>query len=637
MKIQHKKIIQELYKANGWMTSNDLSSLIGVSVRSIKSYISEINFLYKNCIKSSRKGYRLKENTVLKAIEEENKIPLENDERVLFLTKRMLQDEEDKPILIDDLSDELYISNAVLFKVLKQARELCDQFNIEISLSNNLVSLIGKEEDKRKLMKHIYLIGFGTNKLSMNILQKLFVDYDVVVVRSILHETCKKYKYYINGYSFDYLILDTLITLNRIKNNHSGTKDFKEIIQHNTNEFALAQEIIYKFEKIFQVYFNSFEVASYTSILVSYLMKLDYKTITNEDLTQLVGKKCINLVDSILKVVSDYYFVQIKESDFYIKFVIHIYNLLYRTQTQLISNNPITGTIKRNNPLLFDCGVKIADVIHSATGCQINEDEIAYIAIHIGAALDSKENLSKKIQTILIFPQYYNFHLMLEERIHHDFEKDINIINVLTSAAELTEQPKKYNLIISAIPVNSIKNDYVVEINSFYTPKDCQKIRKMIDRIRKDQKRSVLLEQLVSISSPDLFIKNGFMHDKDSVLHYINNVMVEKGFSDNDYLDDVYKREEASSTNFGNIAVPHGISLNCQKTGLFIYISERGIQWDDSIDNIVIFISINQTDTEIFRNVYDNLIVLLLDNKVVTDVVKCKDYYDFIDIIIQSF
>lgn len=636
MKIQHKKIIFELYKADDWLTASQIATFVGASIRSVKNYVSEINFLYKNCIISSRNGYKLKDNNIVNEINIIERIPQENDERVNYIIKKILLQNDNAKLEIDDLAEDIYVSNTTVMRIIDSAKKLCHNFNLELSVQKNIVHLVGPERNKRKLMKHIYISEFGSNKISIQTMEKLFPTYNLAVLRGIIHEICKKHKYYINGYSYDYLLLDTLITLDRIKNNHPNQKNTKDINEFDIAESKVAKEIIYQLEKRFNVSFDSNEISAYTSILVSYLMKIDYKNLTVDGVKRIIGDECVSLVETLLKIANEYYFINANNPDFYVKFAIHIYNLLYRAETNFISNNPITTVIKKNSPLLFDCAVRMSEMIYSLKNYRINEDEIAYIAIHIGSALEAEENSNRKLTAVLIFPQYYNFHLLLEDRIAKDFNEHLVINDVYTSISEMKSNRKKYDLIISTIPIEYEDGEFV-EIGSFYTPNDYQKIYDKISNIKKKQKKEILLEQLISISSPTLFAKDLPIHNKKEILEYINEEMYKNGYCSKDYIYDVLNREEASSTKFGNIAVPHGIELDCKRTGLFALLSNKGIEWDDGIVNIVIFLAINKNDNSVFRNVYDNLIVMLLDNKVVNEVLKSEDYYEFIERIVNEF
>lgn len=44
-------------------------------------------------------------------------------------------------------------------------------------------------------------------------------------------------------------------------------------------------------------------------------------------------------------------------------------------------------------------------------------------------------------------------------------------------------------------------------------------------------------------------------------------------FVSSHFLDEVLKREQAASTAFGQIAIPHSMKMDCEKTGLAIAIS----------------------------------------------------------------
>ena len=58
--------------------------------------------------------------------------------------------------------------------------------------------------------------------------------------------------------------------------------------------------------------------------------------------------------------------------------------------------------------LIYDISVSLAATIKEKTGISINDDEIAYIAFHLGSALEAQKSLTEKITVALYCPSYYD-------------------------------------------------------------------------------------------------------------------------------------------------------------------------------------------------------------------------------------
>ena len=61
-----------------------------------------------------------------------------------------------------------------------------------------------------------------------------------------------------------------------------------------------------------------------------------------------------------------------------------------------------------------------------------------------------------------------------------------------------------------------------------------------------------------------------------------------------------------------------------------VLISEKGIQWDDSLIHIVLLITISKQDKKIFKTVYDSIIRSLSDTSKIPKLIHSKDLSEFI-------
>ncbi|MCB6567577.1 hypothetical protein LI169_21225, partial [Desulfovibrio desulfuricans] len=72
------------------------------------------------------------------------------------------------------------------------------------------------------------------------------------------------------------------------------------------------------------------------------------------------------------------------------------------------------------------------------TGYIINDDEIAYLAFHIGSVYENHNNEKHKLSFILLFPQYYDLDISLSDRIVSVIRKDADIKNIITNEEDIT-------------------------------------------------------------------------------------------------------------------------------------------------------------------------------------------------------
>ncbi|MFZ2354944.1 MAG: PRD domain-containing protein, partial [Lactococcus raffinolactis] len=66
----------------------------------------------------------------------------------------------------------------------------------------------------------------------------------------------------------------------------------------------------------------------------------------------------------------------------------HLRGLINRQKNQLAVQNPYRQELKRHYPLIFDMAVRLGEIIEEKIHFTICENEIAFLAIHLGASYD---------------------------------------------------------------------------------------------------------------------------------------------------------------------------------------------------------------------------------------------------------
>ena len=142
----------------------------------------------------------------------------------------------------------------------------------------------------------------------------------------------------------------------------------------------------------------------------------------------------------------------------------------------------------------------------------------------------------------------------------------------------------------------------------------------------------------MQISNPDLYCKNVNFQNKEQAIKYMTEILEKTGYVNSFYYDEVLDRERRSSTAFEHIAVPHSMKMDACKTGMFILLNEKEpIPWGDHAVNIILLFAVNKDERAIFHDVFDNLIVLLLEKPNAAKVLRSNSYIEFIEAVIECF
>jgi lichenan operon transcriptional antiterminator len=150
-----------------------------------------------------------------------------------------------------------------------------------------------------------------------------------------------------------------------------------------------------------------------TSAVSNHITKLHI-----DQLDELVGPEIEELLYEIVRSVRSTYSIDLKEDSFMIRFAFHLKNVLERVEHNINIRNSQFRKIKNDFPLIYVIAVYISNIINKKTNHTLSEDEIAYIALHIGVLMEEKKAYSEKLTCVVLAPDYYTVNRTLFRRIN---------------------------------------------------------------------------------------------------------------------------------------------------------------------------------------------------------------------------
>lgn len=635
MKQNNLKIIKILMESSQ-MTAATLADKMQVSIRSVKNYVKEINDAYPNTIVSSREGYRIDPEIAKDILNNDTThIPQTSEERVTYIINELIHHNGSNKIIdMYDLCDEMYISLSTLKNELTKVKRKISKFDLKLLTKGTMIKVVGLEKNKRKLLSSILYDESNVNFINIQSLQNAFIDIDISKIKEIVLEIFTKYKYFINDYSLINLILHITIAIDRVRNNYINQEDISKRPTIRLHEYDIAQEMASRIEEEFHITFTSSEVYEMSLLIVSRATTLDYKSINANNIEEFIGKDCLELVNELIQGINRYYYINISEPEFMVRFALHIRNLIVRAQNNYFSKNPLTEGIKTACPLIYDASVILANELSEKTGIKVNDDEIAYIAFHLGSTLEEQKVLAEKISAILYCPNYYDINLKLVDNLRQYFANDLLITNILTDESEI-DKISDTDLILTTIPLSKVTNIPILQINIFFNEKDrtnlSNKIKDLQNIKRKNEFEGYLKEMII----PDFFEKRKGFFDQESCIDYLVNKMRSKGYVDSTFKEEIMYRESVSSTAFGNFAIPHAMKMNAKKTGMNIVIIDEPLEWGIHQVNLIIMLSFNNNERYIFNEVFEPITMILSEPENIKKILSCENYDEFIQLMVS--
>lgn len=628
-----KQLLLLLDKQGSWLTGKELSQMLSVSDRTIRSDIESINReADKVLIESNiRKGYRLNQdciNEIKFNDKKNNSIPQTSKERCRYILQKLLVKKSD--LNITDLLSEIYISEYSLDNDLKKIKTLLESYpTLEIVKSRNHLSLEGSEQSKRDLYKCLLLEETKKNSLNINEIATLYTNFDLIKAKTILEEIFEKYNYTVNDVSFPSLILhigvaiERMLTFNYI---NDTIRDHPSI--YETIEFQIATEFFEKISTLYQIRVVKSEI-----VLLSLLLMGKKGTVISEKNLSpyLQGKSCERLVYDMLEHLNQKFSIDLShDQDLIIGLTLHLESMIERSIKNLKIDNVYLQEIKRRYPMIFELALSCTNFLSDELNIHIEEAEIGFISLHLGMSYE-RIHVKEKIRVVLIVPTTNAILNKPQEKLSKIFSDYMNIVACLSYFEQETIQKLNPDLIICSVPLTHSLDIPTIQISIFITREDESKIFTALNEIEHARLQQKYSGQMLHLMKPEHFYVDKDFKTPQECIRYICTQLEEDGSVDEKFYNSVMLRENISSTSFiYNYAIPHAIDPSVNDSNIGVMILKRPIEWGQFQVKIVFLLAIKNSDNNTMRLFFEYLMSLSNDIGKLSNLLDCNSYDDFI-------
>jgi len=622
---KHNLLIKALIDEDGVISASALSSKVKMSVRSIRTYVRDINDVCL-CISASQKGYVIDRKLASDLLSRALCAPQTSEERAVYIINQLIAGPKDAY----DLCEDLFVSMSTLKNDLPKVKRKLKRFDINLINKNDVLSAHGLEVNKRRLLSSILYDESSINFVSLEVIQNNFIDIDIAFIKNTTLDVLNQNHYFVNDYSLTNLVLHIAIATSRIKNHNVAAKaSCTQLL--SDQELLLSRQICERLADFFNIIYTDMEITELALLLISRTTSINYREISQDNIYNYIDSDVMTLVHKLIDGINISYCIDLSESEFLIRFALHIKNLIIRSKVHRFSKNPLVQHIKTNCPLIYDSAVYLAGIIKTEAAITINDDEIAYIALHIGSALAGQKKLSDRITAVLCCPNYYDMNIKLVESINVHFSEELIVKDIVNTAEGVCNT----DLIISTIPCNDLLNNDFIQINMFLNDTDKASLTKKIQDIKHKKRKSQFRADLKQIFSPDLFEINTSLTTQEEVIDHMAKKLEMLGYVDDTFVDKIIEREEMSSTAYGSFAIPHPIKMESFKTGIYIMISKIPITWGKSQVALILMMSFNPEQRLVFNRVFEPITMILTQNEVAVELTKSSTLDTFIEIMVS--
>ena len=613
------------------LTSKQLANAMNVSVRTIKTYIANINKDARTkVIISNNTGYVINHTLAQSYLSDvRNEIPQDFKDRFRFICREFLLKHSDS-LNIDDLCEKLFVSESTLRSDVKRINQLNSAYQIRMEFYKEYLLLRGPERELRKMFNITVFDDIGGNYFDYQLIQDEFPDFDPRHMVRAIRQTFAKNNYYINEFALFNLVLHISIIIERLKK--GCFIEQRNTLHMPAEEKYIILDLCEIIEDIYNVKFNIEEI---TEMYI--LFRANANTLNPDDretLITLVGQEISEDTIALVEDVQNNYYIDLSSNAFLIPFAMHLKNLIFRVQNDKGVFNPMATMIRSTQPIVFDIALFIARQLSSKYKIIIDESEVAFMALHIGGEIERQKQTANRIQTVLLCPNYRNISTQLYNNLLLSFSNDINIIASISNSDEL--QKMKIDMLITTVNMPAVKEYEQVLISPFLSPADKVKVQESIEIVRNNLINRTLKKHFFDYFREDLFyICTQEITNSTTAIEFLAKNLFEMGYVDESFAAKVMEREKAASTAFNDVAIPHSIEMDSAKTSVSVLICKDGLPWGGQIVHIVLLMSISKTNHAEFSRLYEALVTLFSNTENVRNFSKCTDFKSFHNLIMS--
>ncbi|EMT6575844.1 MULTISPECIES: BglG family transcription antiterminator [Providencia] len=626
---RHNQIFAQIL--NEVVPQDELAKNFSVSTRTIRSDINEINELiqpYRAHIVYERgRGYRLNiEDEALFATftqqnDEDNHIPRTSKERIDALLLKLLM--LSLPVKLDDIAEEWFISRGTLQQDMGAVREQLQKYQIALeSIPHQGIRLNGSEWAVRACMtetlwrRYCAQIAPDLTTFRPDCLDNLDLSY----IDKVLHNSLNRFDIRISNEGHLYLVFNCAVTILRITRGHELTTavkndDSEEVIRKACDEISNGL-----------IYFLGNDLSGAE---LSYLHdQIVAQRISNQDSSAQKSGTHNELCEYILNYINELYNYDLRNDEKLKKDLnTHLAALITRLQYHISTPNPLLSDIKQYYPFAYDVTLSaLTSASKQLLPHPISEDELGYLAVHIGVSLERNYGAGSIRQTeVLVVTDAGNSTFrVVESKIMREFPQ-LKFSRGLTlqeyeSLGEVTE-----DFVITTVRISE-KNKPVIKIAPFPTPYQLEQVGRLA---MVDQTRPYIIERFFD---ERFFMVINEKISQEELFQMVCHKLQQEGYVTSDFYPSLQERESIVSTLLGEgIALPHSLGLLANKTVVATVVAPKGIEWNkETKENayVIFLLAISKTDYEEAMAIYD-LFVTFVKEKTTRRLVSVKNFNEF--------
>lgn len=613
MSIQRQKqLVTLLQSSRDWQTASDLADRLGVSDRSIRNYVAAVNAASSANvpIEASSLGYRLVGEPEL-ASDDPQVTP---ETRRRSISRRLVS--TDEPLSIFELADELFLSSATVEADIAKVRADLAELGVSTRRSDHHIFSVADEQLRRQSL-YLLLQDRSSGGFDLAAIDEQAPGAGELIgpLRRALTTQLEAAGESVN----DFVMTGSAVLAAVV---HARAAKGMSIA---ASELVPREAEANLIEPIGEAVFQTLGSRLPAHELVYLARALLMRGAVTSSRPASIDPRVVSAVRAAVTESSEAFGVEPLDDEFLLRLAAHVERLRERSSSSEVSRNPLTQSIKSTYPLLFEVAVSVASNLADRLDISIYDDEIAYLALHIGGQWERNRQRMARPSAVLVSPGYYQLHTVLRDNIDRAVGSSLQLLDVRT------DQDVDWNDIEADIVLTTVQAprgvDGVVQISPFLTENDIERVHIAIARARRTRRRSRLRDELTRYILPSAFVPHLGAHlTPADVIRRLGDRLIEAGAIDNAYVESTLERERASSTAFTpTLAVPHAQTMSASRTAVAIGLAESSLAWGEGTRvQVVALVAFSETDREAFQTIFEQFVDVFTDADAARRLIKAS-------------
>lgn len=631
-------LLRTLLNANQPISAQQLSRKLHVSERTLRLDIKNLNevLIYEPIeVRQKRKeGYflepqneaiidQLRQRLQTKHIQQQQ---LEStSDRINYLLTLFLT--TDQYLTAETILDILYISKNTFYNYLKVIKDILEKFDLVLVNKVNLgFHVIGAELDKRNCFidnliqrnHDTYVMDFSENE------RQLFKNVELDILYKDGSAFLTTIFVDISDYAVKNILLHTALTISRIKQH--------QVIETFSFDVPLTAEQITQLAAFFDqiAALNGISLPEAEKSYLYYHVVLNDPQLLNQNESQNDSVISAFVQDFLEQIYQTYRIDLRKDHQLNENLAKHIHSLFQLLEMKAERENPLLEVIQTTFALAYEITLTTINNLPQIHRTHFSKDEVAYLALHVGAALERNySNQTHKRKVVIVCGSGNATSMILEAKLSSLFNDTLEIIGHYSFFEYQQGRLPNCDFIISTLPLSSSDIPTVhIDLHNFY--QDCQKLTEMIHTAHHNK------QSFWNLFDDSVIFLQKDLKNKHAVIDVLSQTLVVKGIVNSQFADSIWEREQLSPSTLGNgLAIPHPMTLTTvAQSRVAIMSLTEPIDWGNNQQvDFIFLLALTQADYAKVQKLFDFLAFLQEDTKYKALFLKCHKPQELIQLL----